>query len=101
MTGRCWKGTAFGGWKSVQDVPKLSNKILLGEMPIDKYVTHEFDGLDKIQDLIDALKSGDCLRGVLKINKYDVQEAPKIKVLSNNKVFGGHLKAVKHWSECN
>ena len=67
VTGRQWKGTAFGGWKSVEDVPKLSDKILLGEMPVDKYITHTFEGLEKIQDLVDALKSGNCLRGVLKI----------------------------------
>ena len=83
MTGRCWKGTAFGGWKSVQDVPKLSDKVLVGELPIDKYITHEFEGIEKIQELVDTLKSGDCLRGVLKIGKYDVKEKPKIQVLSN------------------
>jgi Zn-dependent alcohol dehydrogenase len=48
VTGRCWKGTAFGGWKSVQDVPKLANKALLGEMPIADFITHKFDGLEKI-----------------------------------------------------
>ena len=83
MTGRCWKGTAFGGWKSVQDVPKLSDKVLVGELLIDKYITHEFEGIEKIQELVDTLKSGDCLRGVLKIGKYDVKEKPKIQVLSN------------------
>ena len=76
VTGRQWKGTAFGGWKSVEDVPKLSDKILLGEYPIDKFVTHNFEGLKGIQDLVDALKSGDCLRGVLRIGDYDVKEAP-------------------------
>lgn len=30
VTGRKWLGTAFGGWKSRQDVPKLVNKTLLG-----------------------------------------------------------------------
>lgn len=80
MTGRQWKGTAFGGWKSVEDVPKLSDKILLGEMPVDKYITHTFDGLDKIQDLVDALKSGSCLRGVLKIGKYEMPKTLDIKV---------------------
>ena len=48
VTGRCWKGTAFGGWKSVLDVPKLANKVLTGEMPISKYVTNQFEGLSKI-----------------------------------------------------
>ena len=101
MTGRQWKGTAFGGWKSVQDVPKLSDKVLLGELPIDKYITHNFDGIEKVQELVDALKSGDCLRGVLKIGKYEPVEAPKVTVLKSQKVCGGALKLVKHWSECN
>ena len=30
-----------------------------------------------------------------------MQEAPKIKVLSNQKTFGGRIKAVQHWSESN
>ena len=52
VTGRVWKGTAFGGWKSRQDVPKLVNKVLIGELPLDRFVTHTFDGLDKVNDLV-------------------------------------------------
>ena len=70
MTGRAWKGTAFGGWKSRQDVPKLVNKVLLGELPLDKYVTHEFEGLDKVNDLVHTMHEGSCLRGVVKINEF-------------------------------
>jgi Zn-dependent alcohol dehydrogenase len=40
ITGRQWKGTAFGGWKSRQDVPKLVNKVILGELKIDDFITH-------------------------------------------------------------
>lgn len=76
VTGRQWKGTAFGGWKSVVDVPKLSGKVILGELPIDDFITHEFDGIEKVQDLVDALHSGKCLRGVLKIANYDVPAKP-------------------------
>ena len=64
-------------------MPKLSDKVIVGELPIDKYITHEFEGIEKIQELVDALKSGDCLRGVLKIGKYEVVEKPKIQVISN------------------
>ncbi len=78
VTGRVWKGTAFGGWKSVQDVPKLADKVITGELPIDQYITHNFDGLDKIEELIHALHNSNCLRGVLKISEYEVQEKPKI-----------------------
>lgn len=101
VTGRQWKGTAFGGWKSVEDVPKLSDKILLGEYPIDKYITHDFKGLQGIQDLVDALKSGDCLRGVLHIGDYEMKETLPIKVEKSQKVCGGHIKVVKHWSKTN
>ena len=101
VTGRVWKGTAFGGWKSCQDVPKLADKVITGELPIDKFITHNFDGLDKIEDLIHALHSGDCLRGVLNIGEYQVKEKPKIEIISNQKVHGGILKTLKHWSDVN
>lgn len=101
ITGRCWKGTAFGGWKSRQDVPKLVNKILLGELPIEKFITHNFEGLPKVGELVHALEGGSCLRGILHINEYLKPGGTTVKVVGSNKVFGGHLKTVKHWSECN
>lgn len=52
VTGRKWIGTAFGGWKSFEDVPKLVNKSATGEWPIDAYVTHEFDGLEKVNECV-------------------------------------------------
>jgi S-(hydroxymethyl)glutathione dehydrogenase/alcohol dehydrogenase len=67
ITGRVWRGTAFGGWKSRQDVPKLVNKVLLGELQILDYVTHTFNGLDKVNDLVHTMHQGSCLRGVLNI----------------------------------
>merc|ERR1712160_81308 len=82
ITGRCWKGTAFGGWKSRQDVPKLVNKIMLGELPIDKFITHNFTGLEKVQELVDALHSGDCLRGVLQIAEKPAEKAVVAKVIA-------------------
>ena len=71
-------------------------------MPIDKFITHNFEGLDKIQDLMDALHSGLCLRGVLRIADYPVPNPENIQVISNKKHFGGYLKVIKHWSTaCN
>jgi Zn-dependent alcohol dehydrogenase len=74
VTGRRWVGTAFGGWKSIEDVPKLVNKATLGEWPIEAYVTHEIEGLDKVNDAIHALHHDFCLRAVVKIS-----EPPKIE----------------------
>jgi len=65
VTGRVWKGTAFGGFKSRTDVPKLVEKHLNGDLPIDHFITHVFKGVEKTSDAIDALHSGECLRAVV------------------------------------
>lgn len=65
VTGRVWKGTAFGGFKSRTDVPKLVERMLSGELPVDHYITHMFNGVDKTNEAIDALHSGNCLRAVV------------------------------------
>eukprot|EP01062_Namystynia_karyoxenos_P076507 TRINITY_DN751_c0_g1_i7.p1 TRINITY_DN751_c0_g1~~TRINITY_DN751_c0_g1_i7.p1 ORF type:complete len:703 (+),score=275.62 TRINITY_DN751_c0_g1_i7:109-2109(+) len=65
VTGRRWAGTAFGGWKSRSDVPKLIERSLSGELPVDHYITHKFTGVDHINGAVDALHSGDCLRAVV------------------------------------
>ena len=65
VTGRIWKGTAFGGFKSRTDVPVLVERMLSGELSVDHYITHTFEGVDKTNDAIHALHSGDCLRAVV------------------------------------
>jgi len=66
VTGRVWKGTAFGGFKSRKDVPILVERNLKGEIPVKHFISHRFDGVDKTNDAIDALHAGDCLRAVVK-----------------------------------
>ena len=65
VTGRVWKGTAFGGFKSRRDVPLLVERNMKGELPIDAYITHEFNGVEKTNDAIEALHGGGCLRAVV------------------------------------
>mmetsp|Transcript_22867 Transcript_22867/g.27552 ORF Transcript_22867/g.27552 Transcript_22867/m.27552 type:complete len:130 (+) Transcript_22867:154-543(+) len=65
VTGRIWKGTAFGGFKSRTDVPVLVDRMLSGELPIDHYITDTFDGVDKTNEAIEALHGGSCLRAVV------------------------------------
>ena len=66
ITGRQWKGTAFGGFKSRTQVPELVASYLKGDLPIDHFVTHQFNGVDKINDGIEAMHSGECLRAVVR-----------------------------------
>ena len=65
MTGRVWRGTAFGGYKSRSDVPKLVEQNLAGELPIDHFISHVFKGVGTYNEAIDALHSGSCLRAVV------------------------------------
>lgn len=57
VTGRVWKGTAFGGWKSKQSVPKLVQEYLSNELMLDEFITHHF-AFDKINQAFDILHSG-------------------------------------------
>ncbi|KAL7504770.1 hypothetical protein ACHAXN_002339 [Cyclotella atomus] len=66
VTGRTWKGTAFGGFKSRTDVPKLVQKCIDGKLPVDHFITHTFDGVGCTNDAIDALHGGKCLRAVVR-----------------------------------
>jgi len=65
VTGRVWKGTAFGGFKSRKDVPWLVKKHMDGELPIDHFITHTFVGVDQTNEAIHTLHSGNCLRAVV------------------------------------
>lgn len=64
VTGRVWKGTAFGGWKSRQAMPGLVKKYMDGEVSLDRYITHQMD-FDKINEAFHMLHEGACLRCVL------------------------------------
>ena len=66
VTGRTWKGTAFGGFKSRRDVPKLVQQCIDGTLPVDHFITHTFDGVEKTNAAIDALHGGSCLRAVVR-----------------------------------
>lgn len=64
IIGRKWVGTAFGGWKSRSQVPKLVERVLNGELNIDAYITHKFQGVGTMNEAVEALHHGDCLRAV-------------------------------------
>lgn len=57
VTGRVWKGTAFGGWKSKESVPKLVEEYLSKELILDEFITHTFP-FEKINEGFDLLHSG-------------------------------------------
>ncbi|XP_065183997.1 alcohol dehydrogenase class-3-like [Sycon ciliatum] len=64
VTGRVWKGTAFGGWKSRDSVPKLVEDYLSGKVKVDEFVTHTMP-LDEINEAFDLMHEGKSIRAVV------------------------------------
>nr|CRZ22243.1 Bm4673 [Brugia malayi]CRZ22246.1 Bm4675 [Brugia malayi] len=58
VTGRTWKGSAFGGWKSVDDIPKLVDEYQKGKIKLDEFITGYYD-LTEINTAFEMLRSGD------------------------------------------
>ncbi|CAO3688863.1 hypothetical protein G6F70_003295 [Rhizopus microsporus] len=68
VTGRVWRGSAFGGIKGRSEMGGLVQKYLDGQLKIDEFITHKFD-LDHINDAFDAMHSGNCIRSVVSVAK--------------------------------
>lgn len=64
VVGRVWKGTAFGGWKSVDSVPKLVQQYVDKEIMLDEFCTHHFK-LDQINESFDVMHRGESLRSII------------------------------------
>jgi S-(hydroxymethyl)glutathione dehydrogenase/alcohol dehydrogenase len=64
VTGRVWKGTAFGGAKSRRDVPKIVDWYMDGKIEIDPMITHTLP-LDQINDAFDLMHKGESIRSVI------------------------------------
>lgn len=67
VTGRVWRGTAFGGWKSRRDVPQLAERVHRGELKSDVYITHRLP-FDRINDAFELLHGGEALRVVMTVD---------------------------------
>jgi S-(hydroxymethyl)glutathione dehydrogenase/alcohol dehydrogenase len=64
VTGRNWRGTAFGGAKGRTDVPKIVDWYMNGKIQIDPMITHVM-GLEKINDAFDLMHAGESIRSVV------------------------------------
>ncbi len=64
VTGRVWRGTAFGGARGRTDVPKIVDWYMDGKLNIDDLITHKMP-LDKINDAFDLMHEGKSIRSVV------------------------------------
>lgn len=64
VTGRSWKGTAFGGARGRTDVPKIVDWYMDGKINIDDLITHTMP-LDDINKAFDLMHKGESIRSVI------------------------------------
>ncbi len=64
VTGRNWRGTAFGGAKGRTDVPGIVDWYMDGKINIDDLITHTME-LDKINEAFDLMHAGKSIRSVI------------------------------------
>ena len=64
VTGRVWRGTAFGGAKGRTDVPRIVDWYMEGKINIDDLITHTM-ALDDINDAFDLMHRGESIRSVV------------------------------------
>lgn len=64
VTGRVWRGTAFGGAKGRTDVPKIVDWYMDGKINIDDLITHTMP-LENINSAFDLMHSGESIRSVV------------------------------------
>jgi S-(hydroxymethyl)glutathione dehydrogenase/alcohol dehydrogenase len=64
VTGRVWKGTAFGGARGRTDVPRIVDWYMDGKINIDDLITHVMP-LAKINDAFDLMHKGESIRSVV------------------------------------
>ena len=64
VTGRVWRGTAFGGARGRTDVPKIVDWYMAGKIEIDPMITHTLP-LERINEAFDLMHNGQSIRSVV------------------------------------
>ena len=64
VTGRVWKGTAFGGARGRTDVPRIVDWYMDGKIRIDELITHKLP-LERINEGFDLMERGESIRSVV------------------------------------
>lgn len=68
VTGRVWKGCAFGGVKGRSQLPGLVSDYMNGDLKVDEFITHR-QPIDKINQAFSDMKAGDCIRCVVNMRE--------------------------------
>jgi S-(hydroxymethyl)glutathione dehydrogenase/alcohol dehydrogenase len=64
VTGRVWRGSAFGGVKGRSELPEIVDRYMVGEFKLDDFITHTMP-LEDINDAFDLMHQGKSIRSVV------------------------------------
>ncbi|MCG7535907.1 S-(hydroxymethyl)glutathione dehydrogenase/class III alcohol dehydrogenase [Pseudoalteromonas sp. OOF1S-7] len=64
VTGRVWRGSAFGGVKGRSELPEIVERYLAGEFKLDDFITHTMS-LDDINEAFELMHQGKSIRSVI------------------------------------
>ena len=68
VTGRVWRGSAFGGVKGRSELPGIVERYLDGEFGLQEFITHTM-GLDEINEAFELMHKGESIRSVVHMDK--------------------------------
>ncbi|MBQ0746245.1 MAG: S-(hydroxymethyl)glutathione dehydrogenase/class III alcohol dehydrogenase [Marinobacter sp.] len=68
VTGRVWRGSAFGGVKGRSELPGIVDRYMQGEFKLDDFITHTM-GLEGINEAFDLMHEGKSIRSVIHFDK--------------------------------
>jgi S-(hydroxymethyl)glutathione dehydrogenase / alcohol dehydrogenase len=68
VTGRVWRGTAFGGVKGRSELPEIVNRYMAGEFALDDFITHTM-ALENINEAFELMHAGKSIRSVIHFDK--------------------------------
>lgn len=68
VTGRVWRGSAFGGVKGRSELPDYVERYLAGEFKLNDFITHTM-ALEQINESFDLMHKGESIRSVIHFDK--------------------------------
>ncbi len=68
VTGRVWRGSAFGGVKGRSELPEIVNRYMAGEFGLQEFITHTM-GLEDVNKAFDLMHEGKSIRTVIHMDK--------------------------------
>lgn len=68
VTGRVWRGSAFGGVKGRSELPQIVEQYMAGEFKLDDFITHTM-GLENINEAFELMHNGESIRSVIHYNR--------------------------------